>query len=268
MPHASLPDFDLCYDDHGDDRGEGPVALFLHGFPLDRTLWRHQLSALAGVRLCIAPDLRGFGASACAPTGPVTMERHADDLAALLDHLGVGQVDLVGLSMGGYVQLAFWERHRSRVRSLALLNTRATEDDAQVKAKRNAAAASLLEEGRASWARDTVGMLVAPEAGVDVRAQVQAMIEHTRHDVIVAALMGMKGRPDRTALLRTIDVPALVLASELDTTTPPDGMGAMAAAIPGARLEVLAGVGHLTPLEAPDAVTRVLQEFLASLPAG
>jgi len=257
--YASLPDFDMYYE----ERGDGPVALFVHGFPLDRTLWRHQLVALAGVRRCAAPDLRGFGASACAPTGPVTMEQHADDLAALLDHLGEERADLVGLSMGGYVQLAFWERHRGRVRSMALLNTRATADDAQVRAKRDAAATSLVEEGRESWARDTTGMLLAPSAGAEVRAQVQAMIQHTRHDVIVAALMGMKVRRDRTPLLGTIDVPTLVVASDLDTTTPVDGMRAMAGAIPGARLEVLSGVGHLTPLEAPGAVTRALGELLA-----
>ena len=191
------------------------------------------------------------------------MERHADDLVALLDHLGVEKADVIGLSMGGYVQWALWERHPDRVRSLALLNTRATADDAQARAKRDTAATSLVEEGRATWARDMVGVLVRQNAGVEVRAQVQAMIEHTRHDVIAAALMGMKARPDRTGLLAGIDVPTLVLASEQDTTTPPEGMRAMAAAIPGAVFELLGGVGHLTPLEAPEAVTAALRRFLA-----
>src|SRR5665811_395559 len=89
------------------ERGEGPVALFVHGFPLDSTMWLEQIDRLSDVRRCIAPDLRGFGHSAPSLRPALTMEDHADDLVSLVDALDVEQVDLVGFSMGGYVAVSY-----------------------------------------------------------------------------------------------------------------------------------------------------------------
>ncbi len=123
--------------------GKGPVALFVHGFPLDHSMWAAQTEGLADIATCLAPDLRGFGRS---PTGSVgddegacvlSMERHADDLVKVMDERGVERVDLIGLSMGGYVALAMCERHPERVRSLTLVDTRANADDAAGKARRD-----------------------------------------------------------------------------------------------------------------------------------
>src|SRR5207253_6917895 len=113
------------------DTGEGsPVVLLVHGFPLNRSMWDPQRGALrsAGARV-VAPDLRGFGASEAGPAGPLTVDQHADDIAALLDVLGVVEpVVYCGLSMGGYVGFAFWRRHRTRVRAFVLADTRASAD--------------------------------------------------------------------------------------------------------------------------------------------
>src|ERR1051326_3454017 len=132
----------LAYSDSGS--GE-QVALLVHGFPLNRSMWDPQVGQLraAGMRV-IAPDLRGFGASEAGPPGPLTMDQHADDLAVLLDALGVARpVVFVGLSMGGYVGFAFWRRHRVRIRALALLDTRAAPDSPQAQADRHRLAAEV-----------------------------------------------------------------------------------------------------------------------------
>src|SRR6185436_12108198 len=96
------------------DVGRGLPVVLLHAFPLNRSMWEPQIAALFGECRCIVPDLRGFGDSPRG--GPFTMDRYADDVAALLDALQVDRAVVAGLSMGGYVALALWRRHRKRVR--------------------------------------------------------------------------------------------------------------------------------------------------------
>ncbi len=145
MPVIEVRGVELRYT----DAGSGPAALFVHGFPLDGTVWTEQVERLSGEgRRCVVPDLAGYGRSAPVVTASLGMERHADDLAGLLDALGVDRVDLVGLSMGGYVALAFAEHHPGRLRTMALVETKATADTPEGKAGRDAAAARLLDGGR------------------------------------------------------------------------------------------------------------------------
>ncbi len=243
---------------HYRERGTGPVALFVHGFPLDATLWLDQLTALAGRRRCIAPDLSGSGRSAPVTGEPLTMERHAADLSALLDRLEVDRVDLIGLSMGGYVALAFAERFPARLRSLALVDTRSGPDSADGKAGRDAAIERVLDGGRGALADTMLVALLGPHPTAAARARLRTMVETTPYETIVGALAGMRDRPDRTAVLGTVAVPAAVIVGADDTVTPPSEAEAMAAALPDATLHVVAGAGHLTPIEQPAAVTAAL----------
>ena len=119
--------------------------MFVHGYPLDRTIWRDQIEALDGFRR-IAPDLRGMGASD-APDLGYSIPIYAADLAALLDTLSVDEVILCGLSMGGYVALEFVRQWRHRVRGLILMDTRADADGPDVRRARDAAAAQARERG-------------------------------------------------------------------------------------------------------------------------
>src|SRR5438552_2330706 len=120
-----------------EERGSGPALVFIHGFPLDRRMWIGQLSGLAKLRRCVALDLRGHGLSVIDDPEPeFSMDLFADDVAATLDELGADQADVCGLSMGGYVAFAFWRRHRARVRSLILCDTKAEPDSEEGKAGR------------------------------------------------------------------------------------------------------------------------------------
>lgn len=243
--------------------GAGPAVLFLHGFPLDHGMWREAIQALAGVADCIAPDLRGFGRSGAAPTATLTMEQHADDAAALLDSLGVQRAHVVGLSMGGYAALAFAERHAARLASLVLVDTRAADDGDEGRARRSAAADRVLEVGRAVFAREMLAKLVAPSAGRDVRARLLSTMEATPYETIVAALLGMQARPDRTKVLQELMCPLLIVCGELDVITPPDASRAMAAANPQGELAFIADAGHMSPMERPREFAALLADFLA-----
>lgn len=248
---------DVAFVEHG----EGPTTLFLHGFPLDHRLWLDQVFELGRLgRHCVALDLPGFGRSDPLRAPVLTMDALADDVAAFLDG---DPADVVALSMGGYVALALWERHPEVIRSLVLMDTRATADPEQGKASRRATAANVIDAGASSLVAPMTEALLAPRAEPWVKARLRTMIEATSVETIVAALEGMAIRPDRTGLLSTIDVPSLVVVGEYDRRIPVEQGEAMAAAIPGAGFLTITDAGHLPPIEQPGQVTRVLADFLA-----
>jgi 3-oxoadipate enol-lactonase len=243
--------------------GEGPLAIFVHGFPFDHTMWLDQVVALAGRRHCVAVDLRGFGASAAITEEVLSMEALAADLAALIDGLDQNQADVVSLSMGGYVALALWELYPELVRSLALLDTRPEADTPEARQRRDEMARLTLERGRGWLAETLTEALLAPGASLSARARLRSAVEGTRYETIVAALAGMRERPDRRFLLHSISVPTLVVVGEQDRLTPPESARAMSEEMPGSHLVVIPEAGHLTPIERPEDVNEALATFLA-----
>ena len=254
----------LAYGDRG--REHERVLLLVHGFPLDRRLWAAQAGALATMTRVIMPDLRGHGKSEIVP-GPFTMDQHADDLAALLDHLKIRRAVVAGLSMGGYVAFAFWRRYPERVRGLILADTRAEPDSAATKIGRDAASARVQQTGVAAYADEMLPRLLAPAslANKKIVEAVRKMMAEQPVEGIVGALGGLRDRVDSLATLPTITVPTLVIAGDADVITPPADARALAAAIPGARLAVILRAGHLSPLENPRAFNAAVRSFLSGL---
>ena len=258
-----------CDDGHTiafEERGEGLPVLFVHGFPHDHALWDPQLRALGDRARCVAPDLRGFGGSG--REGPWTMDRHADDLACLLDHLRIDRTVLCGLSMGGYVSFAFWRRHRDRVRALVLCDTRPGPDSEETRGKRRELIDVARREGATAVTERQMENMVGRtthERRPEVAEGVRRMLERAPVEGIVGALEAMMARPDSTPDLAEITVPTLVIVGDEDTLTPPDEARRMHEAITGSRLAVLPGAGHASNVENPDAFNDALADFLTSL---
>ena len=144
------------------DEGHGPVILFVHGFPLDHTMWRAQIDEFSKTHRVIAPDLRGFGGTD-GTLYSVSMEQFADDLAGLLDALAVeGPVIFCGLSMGGYIAWQFVQRHPARVAKLIVCDTRAAADSPDAAANRLKMADIVLKEGPEVVAWGMMPKLFAP----------------------------------------------------------------------------------------------------------
>ncbi len=242
-------------------RGEGDLAVFVHGFPLDHRLWLDQLEGLQDLRRCVAPDLRGSGRSDPVASGVLAMEHLADDLAGLIETLGSSSADIVALSMGGYAALALWERHPERVRTLVLMDTRSGADSDAGRAGRREMAERVAAEGPGALVAGFQTALLAPTAGLAARVRLRGMVEGTPAETVVASLEGMARRADRTDILASINVPALVVVGADDGLTPPDVAEHMSGLIPNARLEVIPGAGHLPPIEAPEAVNELLRSF-------
>lgn len=254
---------------HWEEAGAGDPVLFIHGFPFNASQWQPQLGGLSFGWRGIAPDLRGFGHSDVRPDSSFTMDDMADDLRDLLDHLAVEQAVVCGLSMGGYVALAFWRRHGLRVRALVLCDTRAEADTTEGRRSRQELAARVRAEGSAAVAQSLLPSLLAEGTfrdRPDVVATVRGMMEFTPPETLARASLGMAERSDATALLATIRVPTLVVVGAEDGLTPPTHAESMVAAIRAARLAVIPRAGHLANLEDPATFNSVLGEFLADLP--
>ncbi|MBW3542146.1 MAG: alpha/beta hydrolase [Planctomycetes bacterium] len=256
---------------HVVDRGSGPPLLFVHGFPLTHDMWQGQLDEFAGDYRVLAPDLRGFGVSDPVPAEPLTMEQHADDLAALLDAVDVTEpVILCGLSMGGYIGWQFALRHGKRLRALIQCDTRAAADAPDTRAGRMKLAETVLNNGAEAAATPMLPKLFAAatrDRSPEVIDRIRETIVGTRRETIAAALYGMAQRPDVTPRLPEIAAPTLLLAGEDDLLTPAKEMRAIAERLPHATFVEIADAGHMAPVEQPAAVNRALREFLDTLPA-
>lgn len=268
---ATIDGMTMAWDEAG-TRGAGPTLLLVHGFPLNRTMWRPQLGAdgLAGAAHIIAPDLRGHGQTA-APPGPYAMDRFADDLRALLDHLGIDRVVYCGLSMGGYIGFAFIRRYAARLAGLALADTRAGADTAEARAAREDLARLVEREGSAAAADRLLPRYVAPATlreRPDIMAEIRAMIAGTAPTGLAAAARGLAARPDSTATLSQIAVATAVIVGAEDALTPPAEAERLHAAIPNSALTVIGGAGHLTNLEQPAAFNAAVRDLLTRVGRG
>ena len=253
---------------HWREHGSGAAVVLLHAFPLSSALWLPQLESLPADRHWIAPDVRGFGESEAG--GALSMERIADDVAALLDHLGHRRATLCGVSMGGYVALAFLRRHAERLAALVLCDTRAGADDPAGKLARRISAERVRSDGTPAIVSQMLDRLVGEttkRVRPGVYAKVRGMLEDARPASFARAQAAMASRADSTPLLARITVPTLVITGSEDVIIRPDDARALARAIPNARLEMIEEAGHLPPIERPDVFNQTLLDFLQSAAA-
>jgi 3-oxoadipate enol-lactonase len=246
-----------------DEAGEGKVLLLVHGFPADRRLWAHQVSGLSDLRRVVAVDLRGRGKSPAPAEGGWSMTTHADDLAETIESLGVDQVDLGGISMGGYIAFAFAHRYPHLLRSLILVSTRAIADPPEYKTGRITTAERARRFGTRALAGSMLPNLLAEGASQEVQDEVLVMFDDLPADTSAEDSLSMKDRPDSTSLLPSIAVPTLVIEGAGEQLLPAGTAKAMAEAIPGARLVSIPRAGHFAPVENPDAVNGAIRGFLS-----
>jgi pimeloyl-ACP methyl ester carboxylesterase len=255
----------LGYDDHG----IGLPILFLPAFPLNRSMWQGELMTLLSeerYRL-VALDWRGFGDSEI--TDPVsTMELFADDIAGLMDSLGIQQAVLCGLSMGGYAAFAFLRKYPQRISALILADTRPGADTSEARANRENVARIAEAQGTGAIANLQVPRVLSDytrQHHPEVEMRVRQMIESATTQGIAAASRGMGQRADSTDLLAGISCSTLVIVGEQDALTPPDVAQDYAAQITRAQLAIITNAGHLSNLEQPEAFLQAVRGFLSSI---
>jgi pimeloyl-ACP methyl ester carboxylesterase len=228
-------------------------VLLIHAFPLDARMWEGQRIGSA----VIAPDLPGFGMAPMAGD-TMTMAIAARHCLAGADAAGFDRLVVCGLSMGGYVALELWRQAPERFAGLILANTRAGADSPEAAEGRRALAERLRIEGNVLAAAPPP--LLADGASQELQDRVKGWVADQSAEAIAAAALGMAERPDSTADLAEITVPTLVITSDGDRLIAPELTTPMADQIPGARLEVLTGVGHLSNVEAAGRFTQLLRD--------
>ena len=260
---AHINGIDLAYS----DEGQGSPIVFLHAFPLNRTMWTPQVEGLKNQYRVITIDLRGHGESD-APMWRYTLEQFADDIITLLQHLGIPHATFVGLTMGGYILFALVRKYPEYVGALVLADTRAQADTPEAKTTRFSMAQVAYRRGSTAIADLMLPKLLSP-SGIKTNhaliAQLRTIITGNQISGIIGDLMAMAERPDATSLAQTINVPTLVLVGDQDIPSPPDEMKTMAAHIPEATFTVIPQAGHLSNLENPDAFNEALFKFLGEL---
>jgi len=248
------------------DRGSGTPLVLLHGFPLDRRMWDAQLRELSSQCRVIAPDLPGFGKSKS--DQPFTIESLADDLRAWLLELHLLPCVLGGLSMGGYVALAFAKKYADDLRGLLLIDTRAEGDTSEAREGRAKMIQLVRASGSSAVADQMIGRLLSSgtlEHRPAIAKKLRRIMEQCPAQTIEHALTAMRDRPDRTAELAAITVPTLILVGDADAITPPSVAQAMHQRIAGSEMRIVSGAGHMSPMEQASQVNQAIEQFIQSI---
>ena len=244
-----------------DVAGTGPLLIFLHGVGGNRHNWSDQVAHFSARFTAVAWDARGYGDSDDAPDREFT--EFADDLARVIRHFG-GPAHLVGLSMGGRIALDCWRRYPSLVASLTLADTSAgaPPDADRIAAFLALRRKPLLEEGKtpADIAPGIVASIAGPAISPEAHARLIGSHATLRAHSYLDTLAAVTRFADFPAFA-TINVPTLVIVGEHDRIAPVEHARVMAAAIPGAQLEIIPGAGHVSNIEAPAAFNAALDRF-------
>ena len=245
--------------------GTGTPLVLLHAFPLSSAMWLAQREELADRCRVITPDQRGFGGT---PLGddPPSLDRCADDVVELLDRLGLERVVLGGLSMGGYVAMAFLRRYADRVAGLLLADTKATADPDAVRANRERIAVEVeTDESSTVLVDDVLPTLLGSTTTSSrplVAGRVRGLVQAAPAPAVAWAQRAMAARPESFDVLRSFAGPALVVVGEEDALSPPADAQAMAEALPHGQLARVPGAGHLTAVETPEAFNALVAGLL------
>jgi pimeloyl-ACP methyl ester carboxylesterase len=248
------------------EAGSGWPVVLIHAFPLSADMWRPQLEDVPNGWRFIAPDVRGLGPEPRPPA--TTMNELADDVVAVLNHVRQDRAIIGGLSMGGYVTLAAFQRAPERFSGMILANTRATADTEDGKRGRDAMIELVGREGPGAVATQMMPKLLGDTSKRErpqLEAHVRGLIERNRAEGIAGAIRAMKDRADTSGLLPRVSLPTLVIAGVEDTLIPVAESEAMAGQLPRAQFVRLQKAGHLSSVESPKDFSEALHNWLHAI---
>jgi 3-oxoadipate enol-lactonase len=258
----SINNLMVSYSDHGPD--DAPVIIFIHGFPLNKSMWNMQVDAVKENYRVIAYDIRGHGNSDPG-IDEFFIELFVNDLLRLMEKLGIEKSILCGLSLGGYIALNAVLKYPDRFDGLILNDTQCIADTPEIKENRCIAIISIKDKGVEQYADESIKKLFAPESFTkkqNVIAGVKEMIISTPKQSLCNTLHALAERKETCTQLPEINIPVLIMVGKEDKITPIAAAQQMHEKILNSKLEIIQHAGHLSNLENPIAFNTHLVNFL------
>jgi len=258
----SINNLSVSYNDHGPDGA--PVIIFVHGFPLNKSMWDAQVEALKENYRVIAYDIRGHGNSDPG-IDEFFIELFVLDLLRLMEKLKIEKSMLCGLSLGGYIALNAVLKYPDRFDGLILNDTQCIADTPEIKENRCIAIINIKEKGVEQYADESIKKLFASESFTKKKnaiTEVKDMIISTTKQSLCNTLHALAERKETCDQLSKINIPVLIMVGKEDKITPIAAAQQMHEKILNSKLEIIQHAGHLSNLENPTAFNTHLVKFL------
>ena len=260
--NITINNLTVSYSDHGPD--DAPVIIFIHGFPLNKSMWNIQVEALKENYRVIAYDIRGHGNSDPG-IDEFSIELFVIDLLRLMEKLKIEKSILCGLSLGGYIALNAVLKHPDRFDGLILNDTQCIADTPEIKENRCLAIIRIMKNGVEQYADEIIKNLFAPESFTkkeNVVDAVREMIISTPKQSLCNTLHALAERKETCDQLPEINIPVLIMVGKEDKITPIAAAQQMHEKILNSKLEIIQYAGHLSNLENPIAFNTHMVNFL------
>lgn len=262
---TTLNNLTVSYTDDG--LYDAPAIVFIHGFPLNKSMWSHQVESLKKNCRVITFDVRGHGESEIG-SDTFSIDLFTDDLMKLMDALEVHNTALCGLSMGGYIALNAVQEYPKRFNALILCDTHCAGDTPDVKEKRMEDIQFIKKNGIEAYAEKNLEKLILPESLKSKKEETKAvkeMIKDMSVESLIRTLHALAERKETCTNLSQIDIPVLILMGEEDKITPPSKGQFMQNNINNSELKLVENAGHLSNLDNPNHFNKLLTQFVDSL---
>jgi 3-oxoadipate enol-lactonase len=255
----------VSYIDEGPSNS--PTIIFIHGFPLNKSMWEKQIEILKGKFRVIVYDIRGHGNTDIG-NDDFSIELFVNDLLRLMDALKIDKTILCGFSMGGYIALNAIENYPGRFNALLLCDTNCAADMSEAKEKRLKTIESIKEKGLEQYAEESLKKLFAPisfSKYIEEIAVVREMIMKTSEQSLFKTLHALAERKETCTNLHKIKVPVLILVGKEDEITPPDVALMIHEKIKGSTIHIIDHAGHLSNMENNDEFNEHLIKFVSKI---
>lgn len=255
----------VSYSDEGPV--EAPVVIFIHGFPLNKSMWDSQLEALKEEYRVIAYDVRGHGNSE-AGFEDFSIDLFASDLISFMDNLKIRKAILCGLSMGGYIALKAIENNPERFDALILSDTQCIADTPEVRENRLVAIENIRKNGLEDYAHESIKNLFAPVSLLSKETEIDSvreMIVNTSKQSIYNSMHALATRKETCSKLSDIKIPVLILVGSDDKITPTEMAESMQKKINDSQLNIIEHAGHLSNMENPFEFNYQIRKFISSV---